>query len=314
MAQWLCMNCLKPKPGSLCPHCGKSNDDLVNSQSQLPVFTRLKQGRYIVGVSSWWGRSHGYTYTGWDAGSKRVVLIKECALVREDGPRNASIPEGNTAFYVLQQHCSASWETQRRQNLPSLPQMLDIFHEGNTVYAVQEKVEGTPLNRFAENLGGTLNAAGTLRLLTPLMMDLARAHSAGIYHEDITMDTIAVTSDGRARFFDFGAADNYGNSDIALPPPRSPYTYRDRSLFSAVELAQREDIFMMGAVIYQCLTGRRPKFDRRHVEPLDWSGSDPVFRPALRLTVERAVNADPNYQFATMETFCRELFQTINRG
>jgi len=315
MAQWLCMNCLKGKPGTRCPHCGKSDGELWNDGAHLPVFVQLKNGRYTVGVAQGsWGTSHGYTYAGYDTAANRAVYIKECSYVTEFGIRERAIPKDDTWFYDHLRSWRVNWETQRRLDLPALPKIWDVFDEGGTVYAISEKVEGISLRQFVKNLGGTLNAAGVFRLLEPLMRDLARAHSVGLFHEDITMDAIAITPDGRSRFFGFGLNENIGDSDLPLPPAKTPYSYLDQSCYSELERGQREDIYMMALVIYECLTGVERKYrDKKQQGPeWKWMLCDPMFNRYMRQAVERAASADPANQYLTMEEFRRDLLQGIN--
>ena len=320
MGRWICMGCLNVKDQDLCPHCGRRNDQLWNISAQLNVFTPLKNGQYTVGVAKGGmvGEPHGYTYTGWDHANQRPVTIKECAYIRECGERKDAIASSDPHWYSFVHSFEVLWRTQRRLNLRSIPRIWDIFpsdvsSESYTVYAVQERVEGIPLDRFLQNLGGKLNGAGVVRLLGPVMGDLCRAHSVGLFHGDIGIHALAVTGDGTARFFDFGTGENFGDADIPVPPSRTPYTYLDQKEYSELERNQREEVYQMGLLLWECLTGnRRENFRRGMPRQLDWTGCDPVFTQTMRGAVERAASADVHYQYMTMADFRRDLFRELS--
>ena len=311
----LCMNCLKPKVSDRCPHCGKTEWDLSNYSDRLPVYARLREGRYIVGIdrTRGFGEEHGFSYRGWDSQLQRPVIIKEVAEILECGSRDEALRTGDFCC-----HWECVWNTQKRFDFPGFPRIYDVFwHDdvtgvkwGHTVYCIQEYIEGISLEQYMKNLGSELNAAATVRFLLPLMKDLARAHNAGLFHKNITAENVAVTPQGRARFYDLFAAQNYGNYDIPLPSATSPYTYGFNQEMLPQENYQREDIWMMAALFVQCLTGQRVDPYQKDKLP-EWIRCDPVFTLPMRRVVERALSADPDVQYLTMAEFYTDLARCI---
>lgn len=301
MAYKLCMHCMKIKTGPVCGNC-KENDRLFNVGAKLPIGTRLA-GRYVVGHSpgpSYIGVYHGYSYPGWDLQGNRPVMIKECAEISENNTRKYAIPDTERSREKAAR-MRTIWKAQQTLGLPGLPKIWDIFEENGTVYAVQELVEGIPLSEFIRNLGGTLNAAGTVRLLKPLMEDLGQAHDAMLWHGDIRRENILITPGDYAKLRDMCTGEDIGDSDLPVPGPKTPYGYG---------MERRADVYRMGAVIYECLTGNEiPEYRNRKPVTLDWRNCDSFFTPAMRRAVERALSPDPQIQYLDMNEFCRALFR-----
>lgn len=323
MSYVLCMNCLRPKEGALCPHCGKWEAELRNDMDQLPVYSRLQEGRYIIGTSRkhGFGEEHGFSYHSWDSLLGRPVIVKEVARIMECATRKEVLEPGGFGSYY-RENWPVLWNTQKRYALPGLPEIYDVFHHGDvtgvewasTWYCIQEHVTGISLGQYMKDLGSELNAAATVRFLLPLMKDLARAHSAGLFHGDIDQHTVVLTSDHRVRFRDMFAAENIGNYDIPLPPASTPYSYWGQSEMGSQERRQREDIWRMGALFVYCLTGNtvdRTGGRKGTPIPVNWDRCDPVFTAPMRRVVERALSADVEYQYLTMAEFYADLVRCL---
>jgi predicted Ser/Thr protein kinase/Tfp pilus assembly protein PilF len=137
---------------------------------------------------------------------------------------------------------------------------------------VMQYVEGDTLASMLRD--GPLEARTVLRIAADLTAALSAAHKRGIIHRDIKPQNIVITPDGRAKLLDFGIAYRAGptapSDDVSTvsrltetgetpgtPAYMSPEQVRGRAVDG------RSDLFALGAVLYECLTGRRA-FDGRN--------------------------------------------------
>lgn len=140
---------------------------------------------------------------------------------------------------------------------------------------VMQYVEGQTLaSRLA---GGRLDLRSALTIITDVAAALAHAHKRGIVHRDLKPQNIIVTPDGRAKLLDFGIA-RYtgpeGASDDVTTASRLTETgdtpgtpaYMSPEQVQGRTLDGRSDLFALGAVLYECLTGERAFRGRNAME------------------------------------------------
>ena len=158
-------------------------------------------------------------------------------------------------------------------NHPNIVTIHSIEESEGIRFLTMERVEG-------ENLGRLIPADGfplgrLFELAIPLADALAAAHACGIVHRDLKPANIMVTPDGRVKVLDFGlaklarAGDAAGEHDFAHAPTRSvPLTGEGTILGTAPYMSpeqlqgdpidHRSDIFSLGVVLYELVSGRRP--------------------------------------------------------
>jgi serine/threonine protein kinase len=128
-------------------------------------------------------------------------------------------------------------------------------------YLVMDFVEGGNLRDFLA-IRKKLAPVEALRLLEDTAQGLAYAHSRGVTHRDIKLTNILIASEGRALLVDFGLAQIYaGQEDVKV----------ERTIdYAALEKATgtrpgdvRSDIFFLGCILYEMLTGRPPLITSR---------------------------------------------------
>ncbi len=162
------------------------------------------------------------------------------------------------------------------------PQVVRVFTVGSDKglhYLAMEYIEGT-------NLGAVLAARGGgaqdglpatfredfVRAATTVVRDAARglgaAHASGIVHRDVKPSNILLANDGRNLLADFGLARDVAAQSLTQAGTTLgsiPYMAPER--FGDTDLAPAADVFGLGVVLYECITGRRP-FDEASVETL----------------------------------------------
>lgn len=149
---------------------------------------------------------------------------------------------------------------------PNIAALFDIGEEGATRYLVFEYVPGTPLSAVIH--GRPLNVRRAVEFAIELADALAEAEASGILHGDVRPDRIVITPKERAKFLSFGlAAFTTGGADrqaYALhmgPAARLPIAialYLSPEEVAARPPEARSEIFSLGSVIFEMVTGRPP--------------------------------------------------------
>ena len=190
-------------------------------------------------------------------------------------------------------------------NIASVFDYGELEEDGEQLaYLVMELVEGETLTDLLER-EGPLDPARTLDLLRQTSAALAAAHAAGVIHRDVKPGNVLVATDGTVKITDFG---------IAWSASSVPLTGTGQVIGTAQYLSPEQaeggkatpasDVYSLGTVAYECLTGRRA-FDgensvqialkqiREQPQPLP-----PTVPPGLRALVDQAMAKDPAVRFA----------------
>jgi serine/threonine protein kinase len=150
-------------------------------------------------------------------------------------------------------------------NHPYVCTLHDIGRDGDIDYLVMEFVEGETLAATLER--GRMPVAQAIALTREVAEALAAAHAKGIIHRDIKPSNIIITPGGHAKVVDFGLAresslfhsDESTREDHTEPGVRvgTPY-YMSPEQAVGEPLDPRTDLFSLGVVLFECLTGERP--------------------------------------------------------
>ena len=140
----------------------------------------------------------------------------------------------------------------------------DVVYRENSAYAVMELLQGEDL--AARLKRGKLNLAESLKYFDDLTLGLACAHEKGIVHRDVKPGNLFVTSDGGVKILDFGIA-SLRDVDRGHVGPASKDTAEGTILGTADYMSPeqvrgsrvdaRSDIFALGCVLYEMLSGRK---------------------------------------------------------
>lgn len=163
---------------------------------------------------------------------------------------------------------------------PNIVSVLDQgWNQGGVpcVFIVMELVEGATLRDYLHEQG-SLSVERALQIMTPVASALAAAHKLGITHRDIKPENILVSQEGRIKIADFGLARGalLGNTMTA----ESSVILGSVSYLSPEQVQRgvadaRSDIYSLGIVLFEILTGQKP-----------YQGDDPV-QIAIRHVNER---------------------------
>ena len=151
---------------------------------------------------------------------------------------------------------------------PNICSVYDVIVEpGGRAAIVMQYVKGASLADILRV--GPTEPAAALAIATDVARALAAAHTQGIVHRDVKPANIMVTPDGRAKLLDFGVA-RYDDMSVAAREASTATELTSANLmvgtpsYMSPEQAQkrpldgRSDLFSLGVVLFECLTGSRP--------------------------------------------------------
>lgn len=123
-----------------------------------------------------------------------------------------------------------------------------------------EYEEGTSLDKYIEAKGGSLSQIEILKLLLPLLDGLEILHTSGIIHRDIKPSNIYIRQDRTPVLLDFGAArQTFGERTKHVTAILTPgYAPLEQYSTNSKRQGPWSDIYALGAVIYQIVTGHKP--------------------------------------------------------
>lgn len=193
----------------------------------------------------------GAVYKGRQPLLDRLVAIK---ILRPDFRGNAD----------LQARFVQEARTLARLRHPYIVTVFDIGKAGDFVYLVMEFVEGVTLRQRQSGQGITERDA--LDFVPQLTEALEHAHDLRVVHRDVKPENVLVDRMGRVRLVDFGLASLLGTEDQSANPGSQvvgTLGYMAPEQITALrDVDHRADIYSLGVVFYEMLTGRLPKTDR----------------------------------------------------
>lgn len=140
---------------------------------------------------------------------------------------------------------------------PNIVGVYDVSSSGEADYIIMELIEGITLKQYLERKGN-LNWRETLHFAMQIAKALEHAHSKGIVHRDIKPHNIMILKDGSIKVADFGIA-RVGSSSSTLTREALGsvhYISPEQARGSVVD--NRSDLYSLGVVMYEMLTGKPP--------------------------------------------------------
>jgi len=198
---------------------------------------------------------------------------------------------------------------------PNVVTVFDLGEVDGHLFIAMEFVHGVDLERLIE-LHEPLTLQAKLDIVVDVLTGLSYAHKRGIVHRDIKPANIRVGEDGRAKIMDFGvahlASSNMTRTGMVLGTP----SYMAPEQVTGGKSTSATDIFAVGAVLYQLLTGSKP-FDAPTLQSLFYkivseiprpiSEPFPGVPPALDRIVMKALAKNPAARYNNALEMANEL-------
>ncbi len=247
----------------------------------------------------------GAVYLAVDEMLEREVAIK---AIRPDLAREPQIVE----------RFRAEAKILARVSHPSIAGIYSFFYDGGELFLAMELVRGRTLSDVIE-AGGALPWQRAIRLFSTALEGIEQAHRAGIIHRDLKPDNLMLTEAETLKVMDFGIARMAGSSHLTRTGLLvGTLRFIAPEQIRGEEVDQRTDIYALGAVLYQMLTGRVPFDGPTDFAILKAQLDDPPVPPGslvpdvpgwLDSAVLKALEKDPAARFQSAE----ELRLYLNR-
>ena len=196
---------------------------------------------------------------------------------------------------------------------------MGIEETTSTPYLVMEFVEGVPLDRQLEK--GSIPFHRACAWAGDVATALAVAHRKGVIHGDVKPANILVTEEGRIKLTDFGMARLASHNGKDSPLLGTPAYWCPEQIVGKPQDA-RSDIFSLGVVLYEMVTGQRP-FDADSLQgicgrvlsstpmpPAHFNGSLPQ---ALNDVILKCLAKDPAMRYASGDALAADLYPLARR-
>ena len=200
------------------------------------------------------------------------------------------------------------------------PSIMKVFTDGehSKIYMVMEWVDGRLLRQI---LGEKrkLPPERAVRITLGVLEALSYIHSHGIIHRDLKPENIMVDENDHIKLIDFGIAGKEGARRLTfakLSQVMGTPEYISPEQVKGKRGDQRSDLYAMGVMLYEMLTGKAPfqgpnpfaiMNDRLLNNPIPPRELDPSISPQLQEIIYRALERDPKNRYATAKEFAHDL-------
>ena len=263
----------------------------------LPEGTLLREWRLeeVLGVGGF-----AIVYRGKDIHFGESVAIKEYfpggISDRLDGVTVAPTDSSSEEVYQLgrqkfMEEAKLLWNLSHPERHPNIVSVRSLFEINGTAYMVMDFESGVSLSQMLRE-GKKFDEQSLLSIIRPIAEGLERAHRVGVFHRDIKPANILIGPEGRPVLIDFGSArfesSTATSTKVTFYTP--PYAAIEQYVKSYPQ-GPWTDIYALGVVLYQCVTGEKPLevLERMHGE--DGRALSDRQWPGFSKTFIRAVDA-----------------------
>ena len=140
---------------------------------------------------------------------------------------------------------------------PNIMSVYDVSTHDDADYIVMELIDGITLKQYMEK-NGTLNWKETLHFAMQIAKALEHAHGRGIVHRDIKPHNVMVLKNGSVKVTDFGIARLMSQSNTLTKEALGSVHYISPEQAKGSRVDNRSDLYSLGVVMYEMMTGRAP--------------------------------------------------------
>ena len=244
----------------------------------------------------------GSVYKGLDLNLQRPVAIK---VLRPDLANNPALVE--------RFHSEAI--TLAKLNHPNIATLYSFIPQDNQFFMIMEFVAGETLDKIISR--GAINYQEAIPLFCQALEGIGQAHRAGIIHRDIKPANLMVMTEDfgekKVKVMDFGIARILGTNRLTSPGGLvGTLHYMSPEQIKGQDIDTRSDIYALGIVLYEMLTGKLPFDANSEYALLDMHVKQPppllhLVKPDIPLFIEdvvvKSMAKSPNEQFQTVAEF-----------
>ena len=235
------------------------------------------------------------TYLAFDPDLRRQVVLKVYHKARTGDQQEVVLKEGQALARVRSPYLAECYSAERQAGL---------------AYLVMEYVPGRTLSQALHDR--PLRLADSLRLVEQVAEGLAAVHACGLLHRDVKPSNILIGDDGLPKLIDLGLASPLASDALREISGTFPYMSPEQARGQVERINARSDVFGLGAVLYELLTGRPPYRGRNLDDIWDQAREGRVTAPrelkrsisrSLERVCMKALAADPTRRFTSAAEF-----------
>ncbi len=201
-------------------------------------------------------------YLAFDPDLERHVVLKRYRSGLEGRP--GEVEEGRALARVVS---------------PYVARCHGVERSGGEPYLVVEYIPGRNLAEVRSD--GPLGTAQVVRILSQLAEGVAAVHACGLVHRDIKPANVILRDDGTPRLVDFGLATHLASGRLRERSGSPPYMAPEQARGESDRIDYRADVFGLGGVLYELLTGHPPHAGSTRSETLERARNSDVTPPHL---------------------------------
>ncbi|HXR66741.1 MAG TPA: serine/threonine-protein kinase [Ktedonobacteraceae bacterium] len=295
-----------------CPVCGAANNETqthcfacgqllpADAQDEDASQGTLLHGRYRLGTTI---GSGGYSavYRGWDTqAGGRSVAIKQITL---HGMGTEETIEATNTY-------NREVEALSELSHPQVPRLYDHFSDPNHWYLVLEYIEGQTLERYieareAQSKPFQLEEILRIGLQMCIVLDYLHSRHPPVVFRDLKPDNIMRTPSGKLYLIDFGIARRYTPGQSRDTQSLGSPGYAAPEQYGRAQTDARTDLYGLGALLHQLLSGKDPSETPRSLSPLHLNGQPG--NAELEQLLNHLLASDPQDRPASAHDVIREL-------
>jgi len=247
----------------------------------------------------------GVVYLAYDSKLERKVALKFLPEFISDNEvkRNQFIREARAAAQL---------------NHPNIATIFNI-EEADQIFIVMEYIDG---EEFSDKIRrAPLSVKETTSLICQIAEGLQAAHNTGIVHRDIKSGNLMLTTSGKVKILDFGLAFSTDNGQLSSEESISgSLAYMSPEQLKGGDIDHRSDIWSLGIVIYEMLSGKLP-FNGEYEQAIEYSILNEDFTPLSRITsnsspvLEKVINKclqkNPSDRYQNIQELLNDLNDTV---
>jgi serine/threonine protein kinase/Tfp pilus assembly protein PilF len=252
--------------GIKCPKCQTDNPDTqkfcgecatpLPSKKEIPVTETAETPKEELTTGSIFAGRYQIIEELGKGGMGKVYRVLDKEL-KEEVALKLIKPEIASDKKILERF-SNELKLARKISHKNVGRMYELMEEKGTRYITMEYVPGEDLKRLIRKIG-QLGAGQAIPIAKQICNGLGEAHRLGVVHRDLKPQNVMVDEEGNARILDFGIAraiKGKGITDAGVMVGTPEYMSPEQA--EVKEVDQRSDIYSLGVILYEMVTGRVP--------------------------------------------------------